>query len=322
MTASARFPLSDAFLEKYRIHQMRHARMVPPGERLRRKRGHSQEFREYVPYIPGDDVRCIDWRASLRRGAPWEFLSRSFDSEEALQLVVSVDTSSSMRGPEGIAKLTVALWLAEALGRIALMGGDRLVLHRFQNAASGMDSVEWQGQMCAPFHTGAIRDLGIQLSRWQETTPAPTTFAELEPFLQPAAVWVIVSDFYFPSDRAEQLLSLCRFSQRRHCELVLIELDSWDCETQRLDNDTCLLDGPGVSFERDDPRFEMNGDLLTRVRRSIEENRHGFFRRAGQWTGSSWRWPVDDEEPVADMFQNWFAGDPVLSSLFRGSAWV
>ena len=57
-------------------------------------RGKGLEFSEVREYVPGDDVRSIDWNVTARHGHP--FVKR-FDEERELTVVVALDLSASLR---------------------------------------------------------------------------------------------------------------------------------------------------------------------------------------------------------------------------------
>jgi uncharacterized protein (DUF58 family) len=56
-------------------------------------RGTGLEFAEVRPYLPGDDVRSIDWNVTARTGEPH---IKTFAEERELTLDLLVDTSLSM----------------------------------------------------------------------------------------------------------------------------------------------------------------------------------------------------------------------------------
>jgi uncharacterized protein (DUF58 family) len=57
-------------------------------------RGQGLEFAEVREYVPGDDVRTIDWNVSARAGKP--FVKR-FDEERELTVLVAMDLSGSLQ---------------------------------------------------------------------------------------------------------------------------------------------------------------------------------------------------------------------------------
>ena len=84
-------------------------------------RGASVEFAEYRKYVPGDDLRRLDWRAYGRSD---RFYVKEFEADTNLRLCVVLDTSGSMDfGSTGITKIEYARKLAGSLGYLALQWG-------------------------------------------------------------------------------------------------------------------------------------------------------------------------------------------------------
>ncbi len=105
------------------------------GDRRSSKRGTSIEFADYRDYVPGDDLRRLDWNVYARLEKPFIKL---FEEEEDLAVHVLVDGSKSMNWGEGEHnKFDYARKLAAALGAIALSAGDRLTLSLLTPSGSG-----------------------------------------------------------------------------------------------------------------------------------------------------------------------------------------
>jgi len=92
------------------------------GERRSKRRGQSVEFEDYRNYVPGDDLRHVDWNifARLER-----FFIKIFQEEEDLSVHVVLDATASMDAGTP-AKILLAMRLAMSLGYIALVNNDRL----------------------------------------------------------------------------------------------------------------------------------------------------------------------------------------------------
>src|SRR6185312_2199119 len=89
-------------------------------------RGSSVEFAEYRKYVPGDDLRRLDWRAFGRSD---RFYVKEFESDTNLRCCLVVDTSGSMEfGSAGLSKLDYAKRIAGTLGQLALQQGDAVGL--------------------------------------------------------------------------------------------------------------------------------------------------------------------------------------------------
>ena len=79
--------------------------------------GFSQEFAEYRDYVPGDDLRFVDWNAYARTD---RLYLKRFEGETNTRLTVILDASASMdAGGAEPSKLVFATWLAAALIHIA-----------------------------------------------------------------------------------------------------------------------------------------------------------------------------------------------------------
>ena len=66
--------------------------------------GTSMDFAEHRPYMPGDDIRRIDWRLYARTD---RFHVKQFEAETNADLALLLDVSASMgyRSGDGIAKM-------------------------------------------------------------------------------------------------------------------------------------------------------------------------------------------------------------------------
>lgn len=91
------------------------------GERRSTRRGQSQEFADHRPYVPGDDLRFLDWHLYGRLDTLWVKL---FEEEEDRVVQVLLDSSGSMEGE----KLEYARKVAAALSFVALGHGDRVAV--------------------------------------------------------------------------------------------------------------------------------------------------------------------------------------------------
>ena len=103
------------------------------GERRSRRKGQSVEFADFRAYVPGDDLRFIDWNLYARLDRPFLKL---FLEEEDLHVYVVIDNSRSMEFGDPT-KLRFAQQLAAALGFVALCRSDRVQIASLTSARSG-----------------------------------------------------------------------------------------------------------------------------------------------------------------------------------------
>ena len=94
------------------------------AERRSRKKGSGVEFADHRNYVPGDDIRFVDWNVYQRFG---RLLVRLFEEQEDLSVYFLVDTSASMAFGEG-QKFDQARRLAAALAYVALAHLDRVTM--------------------------------------------------------------------------------------------------------------------------------------------------------------------------------------------------
>ncbi|MFR0687913.1 DUF58 domain-containing protein [Enterobacterales bacterium AE_CKDN230030158-1A_HGKHYDSX7] len=97
---------------------------VLSGSHAARLRGRGLSFDELRQYNPGDDLRHLDWRASLRYGKPFV---RSYTEERDRPTLLLVDQRMSMYfGSQRSFKSVVAAELAALGAWMALQAGDRV----------------------------------------------------------------------------------------------------------------------------------------------------------------------------------------------------
>lgn len=93
------------------------------GERRSSRKGQSVEFADYRNYVPGDDLRSLDWNLYARLD---RLIVKLFLEEEDLHFYTLIDASPSMAFGEPTTKLDYAKQLAAALGFIGLIRADRV----------------------------------------------------------------------------------------------------------------------------------------------------------------------------------------------------
>jgi uncharacterized protein (DUF58 family) len=92
-------------------------------------RGQGSEFDSLREYVPGDDVRSIDWRGTARRQ---EVLVRTWRPERDRRILVVLDTGRTSAGRVGdIPRLDSSMDAALLLTALASKAGDRIDLLAF-----------------------------------------------------------------------------------------------------------------------------------------------------------------------------------------------
>ncbi|HEX9580916.1 MAG TPA: DUF58 domain-containing protein [Gemmatimonadales bacterium] len=94
--------------------------------------GRSVDFAEHRAYMPGDDIRRIDWRVFGRSD---RFYVKEFEADTNANFTIVLDVSRSMAyGSGGISKLDYAKFLAACLAWFSRRQRDRVGLTTFDRA--------------------------------------------------------------------------------------------------------------------------------------------------------------------------------------------
>ena len=94
-------------------------------------KGQGVEFDEVRPYVPGDDVRTIDWNVTARTGEP--FIKR-FSEERELTIMFLVDISGSQTyGSVSRSKAELAAEVTALLALTAIRNQDKIGLVLFSD---------------------------------------------------------------------------------------------------------------------------------------------------------------------------------------------
>ena len=118
------------------------------GVKRIRRVGHSLEFEQIRPYVPGDDPRSINWKASARRatGGPDALVVNHFQDERAQQVYCLIDKGRVMRMPfEGLSLLDYAINATLVVSNIALLKHDKAGLVTFSNRPGAIVPADRRG---------------------------------------------------------------------------------------------------------------------------------------------------------------------------------
>jgi uncharacterized protein (DUF58 family) len=193
-------------------------RLEPGGVRAR---GHHEgrEFAALRGYVPGDDVRSIDWKATARRGGP---VVREWQPErnQILWILLDCGRHLSARLADGRTKLDHAVDAALALARAAAARGDRAgavlfgaEVRRVVPPTGGRAQL---GPLADALHTADARI---------EESDYGAAFDVLDARQRRRALVVVFTDLADP-DTSALLLARAAQLRRRHLVLVAAVADS------------------------------------------------------------------------------------------------
>ena len=104
------------------IHAHRAVRGLIEGEYRSVFHGRSMDFDDLRPYVPGDEFKDIDWKATARYGSP---LTKRYIASRKHTVVLVVDTGRDMAAlaASGENKRDIAVLAAGTIGYLAIRHG-------------------------------------------------------------------------------------------------------------------------------------------------------------------------------------------------------
>ena len=176
-------------LEVFDLRIKRFIRQGRHGEQLSHDRGFGQEFKDFKAYVPGDDLRAVNWSIYQRLG---RLFVHVFEEYQDLPVYLLVDLSKSMF-LEDPPRIVAGLRTALALGAIAAGQHDIVSLFSFS------DNLDMQTKPISS--KGQLIVLARQMAELDELdrTNLSDVLDELSHQKLRRGLLVIVSDFFDPA---------------------------------------------------------------------------------------------------------------------------
>ena len=244
--------LTTELMNKIRHIEIRTRRLVNDsfaGEYHSVFRGRGMEFDEVRPYLPGDEVRTIDWNVTARMGQPYV---KRYVEERELTVMLLVDASGSGDfGSQGQFKRELAAELAAVLSFSATTNKDKVGLMIFT------DKVE----LYIPPHKGRkhvlrlIREL-LAFEPKNHGTDLKLALDTINQILKRRSILFLVSDFYADPESYRKPLYI---TNRKH-DVIAVDLHD-PLETQIADVGVLTLEdaetGELLWLDTSNPRWRQ-----------------------------------------------------------------
>jgi uncharacterized protein (DUF58 family) len=167
--------------------------------------GDGSELAQIRPYVPGDDVRQIDWNVTARTSEPHV---RIHHAERVLVTWLVLDTSPSMQfGTAERRKADVAEGVALALGHVATRRGNRLGVVTFGDGDTRSAPVR-QGRLGLIGLLGTLREQPPATDGRVGATSLDEAIRKADALARQRSLVVLVSDFRGPMDWRKAMLQL------------------------------------------------------------------------------------------------------------------
>lgn len=177
--------------------------------------GFSVEFASHREYVPGDEVKHVDWKVWARAD---RLFIKQYEEETNLRCTLLLDCSRSMaygesEGDRGMGKFGCAATIAACLAwyvhrqqdAVGLVTFDRDVRARLEPSTN-------------PSHLQALMEK-LEGCRPDGNTDVAAVFERLAAEIHRRGVLVLISDLFLPVETLREALS--RFRHRRHDTVVI-----------------------------------------------------------------------------------------------------
>lgn len=208
------------------------------GAHISRLRGRGMEFDEVRAYQPGDDISCMDWKVTARKGSPHIKL---FREERERPVLLCLDYRPNMFfATRGRLKVVQASHMAAMLAWAGIARGDRLGGlifsadgHQELRPSRGRKAVlQWIHRCCTAPAWQQQRQVAAPADSLRQA------LLRLRRLAHPGSTLIILSDFRGLDDACREQLMLLS----RHCECLLcwlydhLEMSIPDAGSYRIHN--------------------------------------------------------------------------------------
>jgi uncharacterized protein (DUF58 family) len=214
-------------------------------------KGQGIEFVEVREYVPGDDVRTIDWNVSARTG---QTFVKKYVEERELTVLLAVDLSASQRfGTRGRFKSEMVPEVAATLAMSAVRNNDRVGLLVFTDRVESFVPPQ-KGRRHA---LRILRDL-LVFQPQQRGTDLAAALEHARRVLRSRSIVFIVSDFQMEDEARERFERALGWIAVRHDVIPVVLADPADAEVpevgvlRMMDPETGRMEyvDTDVAFER------------------------------------------------------------------------
>ncbi|WP_294301857.1 DUF58 domain-containing protein [uncultured Chryseobacterium sp.] len=126
-------------LRKYELMALQSEFLLGGIKRIR-KLGHTMEFEQIKDYVPGDDIRTINWKATSKAN---RLMVNQFQDEKSQRIFMLIDKGRTMKMPfNGLSLLDYSINATMALSHIILKKGDRAGMMTFSKKTENKVAAE------------------------------------------------------------------------------------------------------------------------------------------------------------------------------------
>jgi uncharacterized protein (DUF58 family) len=182
--------------------------------------GQSLEFVQHREYVPGDDLRRIDWKLWSRSD---RYYLKQYEEDTNVRIMLVVDGSESMKFASGaISKFDYACTVAAAFGMLALKQHDSVGVTVFDSTV--------RAQVPASSRNNHLQSIlkGLESQTAGGKTDIYGILRRINDSLTGRSIIILMSDLFCP--REELFRGLTMLRQRRHEVIAMHVMDDEELE--------------------------------------------------------------------------------------------
>lgn len=239
-------------LDRFQLALKKNSVEAREGEQGSEEIGQGMIFQDHKKYVPGDDIRKIDWKAYARTG---EFFVKRFEEEKSITVHILVDRSSSMDYGR-VNKYEFAAKLGLGLAHMTSNTNDRFRFSVFSETITDISSGRRKANM------GEMIDILNDLPKTPESL-IDTCLTEYSKRIRHKSVVVVISDFLMDPAKIQSGVESLKATD----VLLVNVLDVTEIEPD-LDGDLILKDAESP----EQLRTYVSGRTRKEYRNQIQEH--------------------------------------------------
>ena len=241
-------------------------RLEEVGVKKVRRVGHTMEFDQIREYVPGDDRRTVNWKATARRGG--DLMVNQYQEERSQPVYAVLDMGRTMRSPfDGLTLLDHSINAALVLLNIALLKNDKAGLVAFNEEVRATIPADRRRTQLP-----RILDALYRLETGYQDPSYEGLLATTEHSLRQRGLMLLFTNFETRNGLKRQLPYLRRIARRHRLVVVFFEntglQEVLTHRAERLEDVYVKAFAEGLDMEKREIARELErhgiGALLTR----------------------------------------------------------
>ncbi len=242
-------------LEQFQVALEKNSSEMKQGEQQSNFSGQGMIFKDHKEYVPGDDIRRIDWKAYARTK---EFFIKRYDEERNVTLHIVLDRSSSMDFGD-INKYEYGGKIGLGLAYMTMKTNDRFKYSVFSETLTDLTSARKNGNLVRLIDT---------LNGMRKTPESRVEYCitEYSERIKNKSVVVIISDFLTDLEQIESSLQALKGSQ-----VILVNIFDKEELDPSFSGDTILEDPESDSTLRAYLSRSTKSSYKSKLKKHTEE---------------------------------------------------